>query len=785
VGALEARWLAARPRACLAALAISVAIAHGCDVVADPIVDGAGAAGGQGGAAGSGTGGADCGPDGTPCDAGICAGGVCCPSQRACGDTCCPDGDPGQICSFRRCVDPGPGCIDDDDCPGEQICDHTPSEEPDGSGAGGNGGSGGGASCPTAPTRLGQCVPPPPPCNPTMPPTAEAPLACLTSCVHRPESIAEATLRWSWGDRDADGDADSVIATPLVIPLDDDDCSGAVDQGDVPEIVVVTFENGNTTGGGRLRALSTQYGALDELWSTQPSESEIAPHRTPAAGDIDGNPGNEIVLCTVDDRVRAYRAGGGELWTSEAGTGCVMLSLADLDADGDVEVIAGAQVLDGVTGNVVATLDPASALPVVAGDVDGDGDLDLVTPGRAYHGDGSLMVDTGLAGSHAALGDLDGDGLPEVIVADKAAHQLRVWRWVPANPGFVVVRAGIDLHATLPPSDCPGGSVGQTQGGGPPVVADFDGDGTPDVGLAAGLGYVVLDGAKLMFAPGLVADSMVVPDDETVRWVRPNDDCTSAETGSSAFDFDGDGKSEVVYADELTLGIYDGASGEALLGTCLTNRTLTEYPVIADVDGDGVADLVAVANSHTALTCDGRGSSAGVRVFGSLDDGWVRAPGIWNQHAHHLTNVLPDGTIPEGPPQAISSFRRARVGDHRAPDLIASVTARCLPTYALVARVLNIGQARAPAGVPIGFYGGEPADGGFALGIATTSRPLHAGEAEDVLLEIESPPADLEDGATPAYVVVDDQAPPHAWRECRADNNTSPAVHLDCSGPPQ
>jgi hypothetical protein len=87
--------------------------------------------------------------------------------------------------------------------------------------------------------------------------------------------------------------------------------------------------------------------------------------------------------------------------------------------------------------------------------------------------------------------------------------------------------------------------------------------------------------------------------------------------------------------------------------------------------------------------------------------------------------------------------------------------------------------------VPIGFYGGEPGDGGLALGTATTSRPLHAGEAEDVVLEIDSPPADLEHGTTPAYVVVDDQAAPHAWRECRADNNTSPAVHLDCSGPPQ
>jgi hypothetical protein len=42
-------------------------------------------------------------------------------------------------------------------------------------------------------------------------------------------------------------------------------------------------------------------------------------------------------------------------------------------------------------------------------------------------------------------------------------------------------------------------------------------------------------------------------------------DCSSAFTGSSVFDFDGNGKAEVVYADEQYMRIYDGTTGDVLL----------------------------------------------------------------------------------------------------------------------------------------------------------------------------------------------------------------------------
>src|SRR5690242_13625978 len=51
--------------------------------------------------------------DGDPCDAGVCAGNVCCAAERACGTTCC---DGAQVCSFQTCVTPGNLCVDATDC---------------------------------------------------------------------------------------------------------------------------------------------------------------------------------------------------------------------------------------------------------------------------------------------------------------------------------------------------------------------------------------------------------------------------------------------------------------------------------------------------------------------------------------------------------------------------------------------------------------------------------------------------------------------------------------------
>ncbi|MRG94563.1 FG-GAP repeat domain-containing protein [Polyangium spumosum] len=754
-------------------------------------------AGGNGGAGGGGQGGeggeggdlfgdggtTGCTPGEACGDGGVCTpGGVCCTEDKACGSACC-GGD--EVCSFQQCVTPGATCIDATECPEGSYCEYAlgePSGMPDG----------GGGSCQGGVTpATGKCLPQPPECAPGMEPGPNDPITCLAKCEYKPPvGQFEPVLKYAWGDPVAPSTQDSVMMAPIVVQLDDDTCDGVVDERDIPEIVFSTFQTNKYNENGTLHAISIINGQVVEKWTAnagvEAGVSQNHPGRSIAAGNIDGVPGNEIVVCTVPEgRARAYDATGKELWLSAPGT-CGMPSLADLDQDGDVEVVVESQILDGKTGATVATLNPANASNVVVSDMDGDGKLDIVAASRIFKGDGTLLVDAGIIASFPAVGDLDKDGVPEVIAVYNNNHELRIWRVDPNEPGgFKIIRTGIDINGTLDPALCPTNSSGYVRGGGPPTVADFNGDGVPDVALAGGVGYAVFDGKKLM--------DPAIPNPETLLWIRQTQDCSSASTGSSVFDFEGDGKAEVVYADEKMMHVYSGTDGAVLYETCNTNGTLQEYPLVADVDNDGQADIVVVSNSYSGFTCADGSKTAGVRIFGDKNGNWVRTRRVWNQHAYHVTNVEEDGTIPtvELPnykQPKLNNFRQnvQPAGEFSAPDLVATVFPACGgPTYGLVARVRNIGEASVPSGVNIGFYLDDPANGGVALpgSPVATTKVLYPAEAEDVLLPLPAPPPGVLDGSKPIFVIVDDQSPPHAWHECRTDNNTAQGSGV-CEGGP-
>jgi hypothetical protein len=569
-------------------------------------------------------------------------------------------------------------------------------------------------------------------------------------------------LKYAWGDA-------NVMMTPIIIQLDDDNCDGSIDARDIPEIVFTSFAGGSWQSNGTVVAISIVGGTVTTKWR-RPGGAN--PMSLIAGGDIDGQPGNEVVVCT-DDRhhVRAYRGDGTELWASPQLGNCFMPALADLDQDGQVEVITEEAILDGATG-AIELVGPQG---VVVSDVTGDGLLDLVGPTQVTSNTGTTLATATVTGDSVAVGDLDRDGVPEIAVIDSRRHQLGVWRFDPTQPGGArVIRSGVNINGTINPATaCPG----LTGGGGPPTIADMNGDGVPDVGVAGGVGLAVFDGRKLMDPS--VADPLM--------WIRATNDCSSASTGSSVFDFEGDGRAELVYGDERTLRVYDGGSGASLFETCNTNGTLLEYPVIADVDNDGRADIVAVSNNYySAAVCAGGATTRGVRIFGSATDSWVRTRPIWNQHTYHVTNVDDDGSIPRA---ELPNYRQPRLNNFRqniqpfgeflAPDLVVTVAVDCSSSYRLAARVYNLGEASAPAGVPVVFYVHEAATGGVrreGVTVATT-RALLPAEFEDLVIDL---PAALPD-ADEVHATVD-EASSHAWHECRPDNNTSPPVSAACSG---
>ncbi|MEO1059148.1 MAG: FG-GAP-like repeat-containing protein, partial [Actinomycetota bacterium] len=178
-----------------------------------------------------------------------------------------------------------------------------------------------------------------------------------------------------------------------------------------------------------------------------------------------------------------------------------------------------------------------------------------------------------------------------------------------------------------------------TGAGGPPTIGDFDTDGRPEIGIAGAQAYAVYD-------PDIVLPETPVSNDGTV-WVAETVDGSSSRTGSTLFDFDGDGSPEVVYASEQNLWIYDGPTGNVVWSRAIGSGTTIEYPIVADVDGDGQAELVVHVESNR--TVDQIIHPRGLAVYESPTNDWVRARAIWNQHAYSVTNVNSDGSIPQVP----------------------------------------------------------------------------------------------------------------------------------------
>jgi len=120
-------------------------------------------------------------------------------------------------------------------------------------------------------------------------------------------------------------------------------------------------------------------------------------------------------------------------------------------------------------------------------------------------------------------------------------------------------------------------------------------------------------------------------------WSNAVDD-TSGIAASTGFDFLGRGIADAVYGDQVSLLVYDGKTGSIELQQSRSSGTIIEYPIVADVDNDGSADILVVSNN---------GSSPALQVFQDSQKRWIPTRRIWNQHAYHVTNVREDGTIPQ------------------------------------------------------------------------------------------------------------------------------------------
>ena len=461
----------------------------------------------------------------------------------------------------------------------------------------------------------------------TMDPTCENSIATSTLVLE---------LEWSmevWKELPG---ANYIMASPIVVSLTDDNGDGAIDEHDIPDIVVNAFDKHTLDGltGGMLRAVSGD--GSGELWSVSPSGVGI--YSAPAAADIDGDGMVEVIIARTNNTFLTYEHDGTLKWASESAPGNHWAAngdaphIADLDHNGDPEIIVGNTIFDnegrflaaGTHGYAQSTYD--GSMPTTA-DIDGDGFEDLVGGDAVYRLDGTDLWYNGLEVGYPAVADFDLDGEPDIVVAGETNVR------IDDHEGNVLVPT-VEIPSTV------GESWGESWGG-PPVVADFDGDGAPEVGVASWDNFTVFDS------------------DLSILWSVTTQDLSSGMTSATAFDFDGDGSAEVVYGDEQWIWVLSGVDGSVRSQSAHSSKTWLEHPIVVDVDGDDQAEIVAV-------------STPGIQVYGSGDDSWPAGRRIWNEHAYHITNVNDDGTIPETEAPSWEFYNSFRSGDLTAGDALAA-----------------------------------------------------------------------------------------------------------------
>jgi hypothetical protein len=696
------------------------------------------------------------------------AGGVCCGAEQA--------------CLFAACVDLGAVCDATTPCPRGQFCEPT----------------------------VGRCV------DRNADPNA---------CVYVPPAESFDPIEgFAWTVGTSTPASDQVMMSPMVANLTDDNGDDKIDLADIPDIVFVTFAGSAYTLDGVLRVISGADGA--EQWDSSSLAVPFVVHGStiPALADIDGDGVVEIIVSAATSAgggVYALEHDGQIKWHNKdaTGLGAGGPSVANLDGAGAPEILTLRHVLSA-DGQIICALPTSSNVPVAA-DLDGDGVMEIIHGSAIYKltnpdaRDGSGCTparDGGAGGGFVAVADLDDEPEPELVhvVGGKVllleADGTTKWeRTLPLDMPRVTALYNI-TDCTLPVptvgqacttqaecgppnGQCAGGRCRAhgacSPGGGPPTVADFDGDGEAEIGIAGRWYYLVYE------------------QDGSVLWAHSTKDFSSAVTGSSVFDFEGDGRAEVVYNDEEFLRVYRGAgSGKdedgdgfndpvILFETQNTSGTLFEYPLVVDVDNDGNAEIVVAANNYSSAASGSM--TKGIRVFRDAKDNWVTTRRIWNQHAYHVTNIEEDGSVPltERPSWStpgLNNYRQNVQGDglFNAPNLtIAKLevdATSCGAGQATIrVTITNAGSLGVRAGtVTTTVWGGSPER---VIASVTNTRDLPPGASETLVIPW-AVPADQAGKTSSFRAEVDrDAMGEQRHNECREEDNAALQPDVICALP--
>jgi hypothetical protein len=461
---------------------------------------------------------------------------------------------------------------------------------------------------------------------------------------------------FEWGIREDWSSGDNIYCriNPLVGDLDDDG---------IPEIVCFDMmgNNPNQTAAktinvydGRDKYLKAQINVEGLVWAhgNGPYGLVKLPHRE-----------GLIVTACKDSKLYAYNISlansGIPVWVSNESynTGyndfSVSIGFADFNGDGHPEVYVRNKIFNAETGVLLATAQGGSnqadsyshnshtnhnklSCPL-AFDICGDTRQELILGNEIY--DVVITNPNGTTGNHVTLtksiappngiindghvqvADFNLDGHPDILISNRdsegATGTVSVYVWDVFN-NRTSLPIQLETHFT-------GKSV--------PLIADFDNDGfvellidcchENDKGLRA-----------YRFNPATNGFSFL--------WSLPIDEDSYSNT-ATLFDFNADGKNELIYTDNSYMRIYDlntTPPTELSMINC-GEISIMQVPIVADVDNDGSAEIVVTGKADGYMQ-----ANTMLKVFKSSTEPWRNARKVWNQYMYHVTNVNEDLTIP-------------------------------------------------------------------------------------------------------------------------------------------